>query len=51
MALFGFAFIALGRLHLTHLWEVFNTVIGATLLAVAHYSNWKLLRSTLKENH
>lgn len=51
IALLGFAFIAIGRLHLTHLWEVINTVIGATLLALAHYSNWKLLRIATKQNH
>jgi len=51
MALLGFAFIAIGRLHFTHLWEVSNTVIGATLLAIAHYANWKLLRIAAKQNH
>ena len=50
IALLGFTFIAIGRLHLTHLWEVSHTVIGATLLAVAHYSNWRLLRIADKQN-
>jgi len=43
-ATLGFAFIALGRLHLTELWEVLNTVIGASTVALAHYLNWKLVR-------
>lgn len=44
-AAIGFGFIALGRLHLTDLWEVSNTVIGASLVSVAHYINWRLLRA------
>lgn len=44
----GFVFIALGRLHLTDLWEVTNTVIGASIVSLAHYFNWKL---TPKCNH
>ncbi|EPR74322.1 hypothetical protein ADIWIN_0664 [Winogradskyella psychrotolerans RS-3] len=51
IALLGFLFIAIGRLHFTNLWEVSNTVIGATLLALAHYANWKLLRIATKQNH
>jgi len=50
MALLGFLSIALGRLHFTHLWEVSHTVIGTTLVALAHYSNWKILRLTAKTN-
>lgn len=42
-AAFGFSFMALGRLHLTELWEVSHTVIGGGLVALAHYFNWKLL--------
>ncbi|WP_417860828.1 MerC domain-containing protein [Winogradskyella sediminis] len=45
----GFVFIAIGRLHFTHLWEIINTVIGAVLLALAHYMNWKLLRLRLQQ--
>lgn len=48
-AALGFSFIATGRLNLTELWEVFNTVIGASAIALAHYSNWKLVR--LKGQH
>lgn len=43
-AALGFAFIALGRLDFTELWEVINTVLGAFLVSLAHYFNWKLLR-------
>ncbi|WP_405292669.1 MerC domain-containing protein [Algibacter sp. Ld11] len=48
-ALFGFLFIALGRFDLNELWEVSNTVLGATLVSLAHYFNWKLLQQ-IKEN-
>lgn len=48
-AVLGFAFIATGRLNLIELWEVFNTVIGASLIALAHYLNWKLVQK--KGNH
>lgn len=48
-ATLGFAFIALGRLNLTELWEIMNTVIGASLVSLAHFFNWKLLRN--KGNH
>ncbi|WP_458627185.1 MerC domain-containing protein [Winogradskyella sp. PC D3.3] len=50
IALFGFVFIAISRLHFTHLWEITNTVLGAILVAFAHYINWKLLRSSAKLN-
>lgn len=49
IAAIGFAFIALGRLDLNEIWEVLNTVVGAFLVAFAHYSNWKLLKN--KYNH
>lgn len=45
IAAIGFAFIALGRLNFNEIWEVFNTVIGAFLVAFAHYNNWKLLKN------
>lgn len=44
-AALGFIFIAIGRLDFTELWEISNTVIGASLVSVAHYLNWKLLRT------
>ena len=44
-AIFGFLFVVLGRLNLSELFEVINTVIGASLIAFAHYTNWKLLKS------
>lgn len=44
-AALGFGFITLGRLDLNEVWEITNTVIGASLVSVAHYVNWKLLRS------
>lgn len=40
----GFALIAIGRLEFTELWEVANTVVGALLVSLAHYFNWKLLK-------
>ncbi len=48
-AFFGFALIAIGRLDFTELWEVSNTVIGATLVSIAHYFNWKILKT--QEGH
>ncbi len=41
----GFTLIALGRLNLTELWELVNTITGAFIVALAHYLNWKLLRN------
>ena len=40
----GFAFIAIGRLEFSELWEVSNTVTGALLVSTAHYFNWRSLR-------
>lgn len=40
-AMVGFLFIALGRFHFTDLWESANTVLGAFLVALSHYFNWK----------
>ncbi|WP_452219055.1 MerC domain-containing protein [Lacinutrix undariae] len=48
-ALLGFICIALSRLHFTHIWEITNTVIGASFVAYAHYLNWKLLRVEAKK--
>lgn len=48
-AALGFAFIAVSRLNLTELWEIINTVIGAFIVALAHYLNWTLMRS--RDNH
>lgn len=45
IAAVGFAFISLGRLDLNEIWEAFNTVTGAFLVAFAHYNNWKLLKN------
>jgi len=47
----GFGLIALSRLDLSEIWEIFNTVIGAILVANAHYLNWKLLRSIKEHEH
>jgi hypothetical protein len=49
VALLGFLLLAISRLHLTDLWEVSNTAIGATLIAFAHYINWNLLRRIAKQ--
>ena len=48
-AAIGFGFIALGRLDLNELWEVINTVLGAVIVSVAHYLNWRLL--SIARNH
>lgn len=50
-AALGFVFIALGRGNLTELWEISNTVMGASLVSVAHYLNWKLLRARGNHKH
>ncbi|MGP1992918.1 MerC domain-containing protein [Zobellia laminariae] len=44
-AALGFIFIALGRLNLTELWEITNTVTGSVLISLGHFLNWKLLRT------
>lgn len=46
IAALGFGLIALGRLDFNELWEIANTVMGALMVSVAHFVNWKLLRST-----
>lgn len=38
----GFLFIGLGRFEFTELWEVGNTVLGALLVSMAHYFNWRI---------
>lgn len=48
---FGFGLIALGRLAGTELWETFDTVTGAVLVASAHFVNWKLLRAKKTHTH
>ncbi|WP_175489759.1 MerC domain-containing protein [Algibacter lectus] len=50
-AALGFAFIALGRLNLTELWEIVNTVIGAFIVSLAHYLNWTLMRAKINHRH
>ena len=45
----GYMVIAIGRFEFTELWEIGNTVIGALLVSLAHYFNWKLLQG--KDNH
>lgn len=51
IACFGFTLIAMGRFEFTELWEVVNTVTGATLVSVAHYFNWKYLKGFGNHNH
>lgn len=43
----GFILIAIGRLEFSELWEVSFTVIGALMVSLAHYFNWRII----KENH
>ncbi|MGO3183855.1 MAG: MerC domain-containing protein [Aequorivita sp.] len=50
-AAMGFAFIVLGRFNLNELWEISNMVIGATLVSLAHYLNWRLVRNKRNHNH
>ena len=47
----GFTLIAIGRFEFTELWEISNTFVGATLVSVAHYFNWKLLRNDDNHKH
>jgi sensor histidine kinase YesM len=47
----GFAFITIGRLEFTELWEVINTVVGALLVSSSHYVNWQILKISGKHNH
>ncbi|MEO1032312.1 MAG: MerC domain-containing protein [Bacteroidota bacterium] len=41
----GFFLIAIGRFEFTALWEIGNTVLGALLVSIAHYFNWRFLRT------
>jgi len=50
-AILGFLFIGLGRLQLTETWEIANTIIGALLVSLAHYHNWKILRYRVNHKH
>lgn len=47
----GFTLIAVGRLDVTELWEISNTVLGASLVSVAHFINWKLSRTKKSHEH
>ncbi len=51
IAAVGFGIIALGRLDFSETWEVVNTVVGALMVSVAHFVNWKLLRSKVNHEH
>jgi len=51
IAAIGFGLIALGRLDLNEAWEVSNTVGGALMVSMAHFVNWKLVRSILNHKH
>ena len=44
----GFTLIALSRFDFSESWELINTVTGASLIALAHYYNWKLLSTVNK---
>lgn len=44
IAFLGFLLIAFGRLNLSEIFEIVNTVAGAFIVSYAHYLNWKLLR-------
>ncbi|MEH6682351.1 MAG: MerC domain-containing protein [Sediminicola sp.] len=47
----GFGFIAMGRLDLNEIWEISNTVLGAAMVATAHYINWKLTGGPVHHHH
>ncbi len=51
IAVMGFIFIGLGRLHLTESWEIGNTIMGTLLVSLAHYYNWKLLGCRVHHKH
>ena len=51
IAALGFTLIAIGRFEFTELWEISNTVLGASLVSLAHYYNWKLLKTRDKHKH
>jgi len=51
IASIGFSMIAIGRLEYSELWEISYTVIGASLVSVAHYFNWKFLKDTNIHQH
>ena len=45
LAISGFVLIALSRIEIHELWEAILTPAGAICIAVAHYYNWKFLKS------
>lgn len=47
----GFFLIALSRFNFSELWEITNTVLGASMVAISHYLNWKLVRVRSNHNH
>ncbi|WP_299365628.1 MerC domain-containing protein [Winogradskyella sp.] len=47
----GFILIAIGRFEFTELWEISNTVLGASLVSVAHYFNWRILKTKRDHQH
>lgn len=50
-AFIGFLFIGLGRFNFSELFEIGNTVVGASLVSVSHYFNWKLLKNKEHYTH
>lgn len=46
VASFGFLLIVLSRFDFSQSWEAGNTALGASLMAYAHYKNWRLLRNS-----
>ena len=44
-AAIGFFLITIGRFEFTELWEISNTVLGASLVSMAHYFNWRFLKT------
>ena len=49
-AVVGFILIGLSRFDFTESWELINTVTGTSLIASAHYFNWKLLNTVNKHS-
>ena len=43
-ATLGFVLIGIGKFEFTEIWEISTTVIGASLVSLAHYLNWNILK-------
>lgn len=46
IVLFGFLLILISRIPVPGLWEPINTVLGACLVSISHFVNWKLSKNS-----